>query len=231
MPLIFTNLGGAAFTPVCDRTPQVRDEIVEQSPVSACADVTEAHLAAITGLGLGGNPFAALVEAFGGTADEGMDITALQVGDFNGLTGLTTLYVSGEQLSSVPAGVFDELISLEILFLTGNFSSLPDGIFDGLTSLTTLSVAGSFSSLPDGIFDKLTSLTTLSVVGNFSSLPDGIFDKLTSLTTLSVFGSFSSLPDGIFDKLTSLTTLSVFGSFSSLPTVSSTGSLRWQISK
>ena len=69
LPLIFTNLGGAAFTPVCDRTPQVRDKIVEQSPVSACGDVTEAHLAAITGLGLG------RITLFGQTAGE--DITAL----------------------------------------------------------------------------------------------------------------------------------------------------------
>ncbi len=100
--------------------PQVRDEIVEKSPVSACGDVTEAHLAAIEGLALG--------------ADLG-GITALQAGDFDGLTALTTLWVVDLQLGNVPAGVFDELISLETLFLTGGFSSLPDGVFDGLTAL------------------------------------------------------------------------------------------------
>ena len=199
------------FTPVCDRTPQVRDKIVEQSPVSACGDVTEAHLAAITVFGLG------RITILGETAGE--EITALKSGDFDGLTGLTTLYVGGgEQLSSIPAGLFDESISLETLFLTGNFSSLPDGVFDGLTSLTTLSVVGNFSSLPDGVFDKLTSLTSLLVYGiQLHNLPDDVFDKLTSLTSLIVGGNFTSLPDGVFDKLTSLTSLSVSGSFSSLP--------------
>ncbi len=37
-------------TPVCDRTPEVRDEIVRRIPgVSDCADVTEEHLAAFQG--------------------------------------------------------------------------------------------------------------------------------------------------------------------------------------
>ena len=199
------------FTPVCDRTPQVRDKIVEQSPVSACGDVTEAHLAAITVFGLG------RITILGETAGE--EITALQAGDFDGLTGLTTLYVGGgEQLSSIPAGIFDELISLETLFLTGNFSSLPDDVFDGLTSLTALSVGGNFSSLPDDVFDQLTGLTALVVFGvQLHSLPDDVFDKLTGLTTLYVGGNFSSLPDDVFDQLTGLTTLSVVGSFSSLP--------------
>ena len=40
-------------TPVCDRTPQVRDAIVTAgSGVSNCRNVTEAHLAAITLLDL-----------------------------------------------------------------------------------------------------------------------------------------------------------------------------------
>ena len=96
--------------------------------MSACGDVTEAHLAAIEGLLLG------QITIIGETAGE--EVTGLKAGDFDGLTGLTALWVAGEQLSSVPAGVFDELISLETLLLTGSFSSLPDGIFDGLTALT-----------------------------------------------------------------------------------------------
>ena len=197
-------------TPVCDRTPQVRDIIVGFSPVSDCGDVTEAHLAAITKLLIG--RFTILGETVG-------EDTALQAGDFDGLTGLTTLYVSGgEQLSSIPAGLFDELISLETLILTGSFSSLPDNVFDGMTGLITLSVVGNFSSLPDGDFDKLTGLTSLYVFGlQLNSLQDGAFDKLTGLTSLYVGGNFSSLPDAVFDKLTGLTSLSVVGSFGSLP--------------
>ena len=187
-------------TPVCHRTPQVRDEIVEKSPVNACGDVTAAHLAAITGLGLG------RITVLGTTTGE--EITALRVGDFDGLTGLTTLVVSGEQLSSVPAGLFDELTSLETLLLSGSFSSLPDGIFDKLTKLKTLILGGLFRSLPAGLFDELTSLETLTLGGPFSSLPDGIFDKLTKLTKLGLGGTrLTTLPAGIFDELTVLTAL------------------------
>ena len=58
--------------PVSERTPQVRDAIVAAVPgVNSANDVTEAHLAAITGI----------------------DITpgsSVKAGDFDGLTGLTT---------------------------------------------------------------------------------------------------------------------------------------------
>ena len=40
----------AQIVPVCDRTAEVRDEIVRLVPgINDCADVTEAHLAAIEG--------------------------------------------------------------------------------------------------------------------------------------------------------------------------------------
>ena len=121
-------------------------------------------------------------------------------------------------MSSIPAGIFDEMISLETLLLTGNFNSLPEGIFDELTGLTSLSAVGNFSSLPDGVFDQLTGLTGLLVFGlQLNSLPDGVFDQLTGLTSLYVGGNFSSLPDDVFDQLTGLDELSVSGSFSNLP--------------
>ena len=139
--------------PLSQRTPQVRDAIVEAVPgVNSAADVTKAHLAAITGLRLG------RITLFGNTSGE--EITTLQTGDFDGLTGMTILWVNGEQqLSNVPADIFDGLISLKTLGLTGNFSSLPDGVFDELTALTFLSVASfQLDSLRAGVFDELTAL-------------------------------------------------------------------------
>ena len=205
LPLEFGELGGSVFTPVTDRTPQVRDLIVTAVPgVDSAADVTKAHLAAIPAFWLG------QITLFGETGGE--EITTLQAGDFDGLTGLTFLAINGgEQLSNVPAGIFDGLSSLEILFLTGNFSNLPEGVFDDLTALTTLTVSGfQLNSLPAGVFNELTALTTLYVSGlRLSSLPDGAFDGLTALTTLSVAGPLNSLPADIFDGLTALTTLAV----------------------
>ena len=205
LPLEFGELGGSVFTPVTDRTPQVRDLIVTAVPgVDSAADVTKAHLAAIRVFWLG------QIELFGETGGE--EITTLQAGDFDGLTGLTFLSINGgEQLSNVPAGIFDGLSSLEILFLTGNFSNLPEGVFDDLTALTTLAMFSlQLNSLPAGVFNELTALTALSVAGPLNSLPAGIFDGLTALTTLSLtVDDTLTLPAGIFEGFTALTDLTL----------------------
>ena len=89
---------------VCGRTQQVRTAILDKSQASRnCANVTDAHLAAITGT-LSGN-----------------DITALAAGDFDGLTALTRLNLANS-LSTLPAGVFDELTALTTLRLDEQLS-------------------------------------------------------------------------------------------------------------
>ena len=75
---------------ICGRTPAVRDALLvlieENEGAIDCADVSAAHLAAITGrLDL-----------------SGQGIAALKAGDFAGLTGLTQLYLYGNALSSLP---------------------------------------------------------------------------------------------------------------------------------
>ena len=101
LPLAFPELGGAVFTSVCDRTPQVRDAIVAAvSGVSNCRNVTEAHLAAITILDL-----------------QRKGITALKAGDFDGLNSLIRLWLRYNELSTLPVGIFDGLTSLTTLYL------------------------------------------------------------------------------------------------------------------
>ena len=183
---------------ICGRTEAVQTAILGKiSGVTACADVTSSHLAAITGtLSLGR-----------------MSITALAAGDFDGLTSLTTLFLHINSLATLPAGVFDALSALTTLFLnTNSLATLPSGVFDGLTSLTDLDLGGNdLSSLPAGVFDELTSLTDLELDRNdLSSLPAGVFDGLTSLTDLNLGGNdLSSLPAGVFDELTALTGLNL----------------------
>ena len=86
---------------ICDRTPQVQTAILGvlqlQTPSpSTCGEVTEAHLATgITSLYL-----------------NGQGITALKVGDFDGLTSLTELRLNGNQLTTLPEDIFDGLTSL-----------------------------------------------------------------------------------------------------------------------
>ena len=201
LPVVFTELGGTVFPPVCNRTPQVRAEIVAKSPVSACGDVTKAHLAGITVLGLGGK-----------------GISTLRVGDFAGLTALERLWLFENQLSSLPEEVFGGLTALRILDLgsrnypaTGNqLTSLPEDVFDGLTKLEGLDLNGNrLSSLPEELFDELTALTDLRLGRNrLGGLPADVFDGLTALTTLWLgTNQLSSLPEEVFDGLTRLTDL------------------------
>ena len=96
--------GYADITPVKDRTPQVRDAIVNAVPnISDAANVTAAHLAAITSLNL-----------------RNSGITALKTEDFSGMTGLTTLNLFNNQLSSLPDGIFEGLTSLKTIRLGKN---------------------------------------------------------------------------------------------------------------
>ena len=163
---------GTLITPVSDRTPEVRDAIVNKiSGVSDPADVTAAHLATITSLDL-----------------RSKSISSLSDGDFDGLTALRNInFQHNLGLTSLPSGIFDGLTALESIKLdVCGLTSLPSGVFDGLTSLQELILYNNeLSSLPSGIFEDLTSLTKLGLSGNlFTTIPSGIFVNLTSLTTL-----------------------------------------------
>ncbi len=122
------------YEPIVHRTQQVQDAIVAAIPgVNTADDVTEAHLAAITTLDL----------TFDSSAQQAgkKRITSLKSGDFDGLTALTTLDLSSNELRSLPSGIFDELTALTGLALLDNnirdISELED-----LTSLDSLLLGG-----------------------------------------------------------------------------------------
>ena len=221
-----TDLTESTITPVSDRTWAVRAAIVAAvEGVDSADDVTEEHLAAITSLEIEGS---------------GSPYFWLEVGDFDGLTALTSLSIDSYHWRNVdadtaplPGGIFDKLTSLTSLTIrgsihppSGGLASLPSGIFDKLTSLRSLSIAYHYAltSLPNNIFDKLNSLTSLSLINiSVTTFQSDIFDKLTSLTILTLGGSNANvsertLPSGIFGKLTNLTELNMrYSRLSSLP--------------
>ena len=109
-------------SPVCSRSPAVRDAITAAASRTACSDVTDAELAGITILDL-----------------SGLGLTSLKADDLKGLSGLETLDLSGNELSSLPEGLFADLTNLRVLLLHDNMlSSLPEGALTGLTELETL---------------------------------------------------------------------------------------------
>ena len=185
-----------AQTGICGRTTVVQTFILAKiEGVSACADVTGTHLAAITGSLLLNSE----------------SITALAAGDFAGLTSLTNLYLNNNELTALPSGVFDGLTALRLLRLVENgLITLPAGVFDELTALRYLYLHdNALATLPSGVFAGLTALRNLTLYDNvLIALPADVFEPLTSLTSLQLHrNDLATLPAGVFDALTALTDL------------------------
>ena len=141
----------------------------------------------------------------------------MKAGDFDGLTGLERLDLTGNSLSSLPENIFSDLISLRTLDLTDNsLSSLPKNIFSDLISLRILDLTGnSLSSLAENAFPDLTNtnLRILDLARNsLSSLAENAFSGLDSLNSLILsVNSLTRLPENIFSGLDSLDTLDLAG--------------------
>ena len=155
---------------VCDRTPQVGNEIVQQAGVGDCAEIEDRHMASIQELDLCFPKYEWLE-----CEREDDPITALREGDFLGLSGLELwLNLGGNGLTALPEGVFSGLSRLASLELHVNeLSALPEGVFSGLSRLNILDLSGNdLTALPKGVFSGLASLEWLRF-GGFNEL-DGV---------------------------------------------------------
>ena len=172
---------------ICGRTAAVRNAIVESLPdVSWCGQVNSAHLETLGSLYL-------------------ID-SKLKEGDFDGLSNLEVLSLSGNSLVSLPVGVFDNTQNLEYLYLSNNsLVSLPEGVFDNNPELKELQLSGNgLVSLPEGVFDNNPNLTTLSLDNNsLVSLPPGIFANLLKFEYLVTENNgFDCIPRTAFGSRT-----------------------------
>ena len=229
--------GGAAGDGVCDRTPQVRDALVQESGRTSCEEVTAEDLAGIRVLDLAGPRKALSVadecqantkwklegvcerqseELLAGHQTTGNanapEIHALLDHDFEGLSGLQVLYLQDNWLIELPEKVFDPLVDLRTLDLRRNLlASLPPRAFDSLSSLGRISAsANKLTGLPDGVFDGTPELNSVDFSNNeITGLPDGIFGGLSNLGAIWFSGNqLTELPDGVFDGLSALRSVS-----------------------
>ena len=208
-------LGGAApaaaqITPVCERTPEVRDEIVRLVPnKNDCAEIVpEEDFGLVTNLDF---------------ANAGL--TELKRGDFDGLWALEFLNLGSNTLESLPSGLFSRLqlelpvdpldpnagtrveeSSLEEILLDNNrISSLPSGLFSSLPSLVTLRLSGNrLTSVGGGLFSGLERLDLLDLSNNrIASLSANAFRGSTALRRLDLPDNLiGALPPGFFLGLT-----------------------------
>ena len=185
----------ADITPVKDRTPQVRDVIVAAVPdVNNADDVTAAHLANIKKLDL---------------SKKG--ISELKAGDFDGLSALQTIRLTGNQLHTLPTEIFSGLSSLRHLFLDNNqLTNVPEELFDGLSSLRHLYLNNNqLTNVPEELFNGLSSLLQINAHSNkLTSLPSDVFSGVPSLIQLYLGNNqLKSVPQDLFKKTPTLQSL------------------------
>ena len=114
--------------PLCDRTPEVRDEILRLLGAgNTCDSVTRTALLALKDtLHL---------------QDSG--ITALKVDDFAGLDSIRVLLLDNNALTTIEPHAFDSLKTIRRMYLRDNaITSIADSVFVNLDSLRTVDVTG-----------------------------------------------------------------------------------------
>ena len=158
--------------PVCDRTPQIRDEIMKKTRDNNCANVTEDELESITRLSL---------------IAEGL--VTLKQGDFDELRNLEDLVLNENSLKTFPEDIFWYLGKLEYLGLRDNqFTTLVKDTFEHLDSLTDLTLyRNQITTLQEGAFNDLDNLIELDLRENqLTTLPAGVFEELSNLEELNL---------------------------------------------
>ena len=156
-------------TGICDRTPQVRYGILALlRNVGDCELVTNSDLAGITGDLL--------------LSDAG--ITALQDGDFSGLTRLQGLNLGHNDLTSLPDGLFEGLSDLDWLRLEGNpgapFTLTAELEEQGDGALVVKVAEGSPFDLTVTLSARGGTLSSTAVVVEAGSLASGPVDVKTA---------------------------------------------------
>ncbi len=165
-----------AETDLCSRTEIVKNVIISKvNGKINCADITTAELAGVNELSF-----------VGGSSLTGSN---LKSDDFAGLTGLITLNLHSNELTTLPADIFSGLSALETLRLDNNqLSTLPTGIFSGLTSLATLDLSENPlpASLPASLFADVPATATIT-------LPDGVTINAAVPTTVGTISNITNL--------------------------------------
>ncbi len=159
---------------ICDRTEQVRNELLAVLPASGCADVTSEQLSQFTGR----------LDLSDDDDEEDNDIQELKPDDFRGLSGMGTLILNDNELRRFPDGLFDGLSGLTRLYVQrNNVAALPEGMFTDLSALKTLSLDGNvLETLPAGVFTDLARLEYFDASENqIDSLDAAAFRGLTTV--------------------------------------------------
>ena len=197
---------------VCDRTPQVRDALTGATGRDGCAGVTDEDLADVVDLDL-----------------SSLGIERLSPRDFLGLSGLRGLDLRGNELRTLPAGIFEGLGRLDgassYLFLSDN----PGAPFDFViqTALAEVESVGALESVGFRLYLAQGAPFDLDVRLNYVRIDPGgsrIVDPVASLFSFDAGDTRGEIEEGQpsatlaeRDDGTSRSSLRLDGNLPSLP--------------
>ena len=193
-------------TPLNERTPKVKNAILNKLGLTDPAAVNDAHLASIRNLNISDS-----------------NIRSLNADDFDGLSALRNINLELNDIRNLPADIFDGLSELRKIDLRSNdIRNPPADVFDGLSAVTEIDLGqNDIRSLPEDVFDGLSELSILYLNSNkLTSLPADVFDGLSKLSRIDLDNNrLTSLPADVFDGLSKLRHIGLrFNDLTSLPT-------------
>ena len=170
---------------ICNRTTAVQTALIAKVSANVCSNVTITMLNGISG-----------------TLDlSDSDIGALLPYDFLGLTGVTTLNLSDNQLTTptVPPSIFAPLTAMTTLNLSGNeLFTLPDGIFEGMpATLTSLDIRDQFRNSASTTIASLQMPVSLNLDGTTATLTIAAGAPLPLTFPLTLSGHANSSPTSV----------------------------------
>lgn len=146
--LVVAGTTQAAFLPVCDRTPAVKEFLVLTAK-KTCETITAADLATIKRVTVAGK-----------------NISQFKVDDFSGLTGLEILNIRSNPFTELPEGFFKDLGSLKTLVIIGGaLRHYPDDFLEHtplIENLHTFRIG--VRSLSESVLSRMEGLKHLKVL-------------------------------------------------------------------
>ncbi len=220
---------GAIAEGVCDRTPIVRDAILEEAGMESCAAMTDEELSEVRFLLISPTLESAAWrpdQLSPPTLCDDDPLASPRITSGWSLPDAPTVCASAADESNAPPAHFRSDASastalksldfhgLDNLFFLGlleaGIETLPADVFANLTGLYQLAmVRNPITTLPEGLFSDLESLGGLILQANqLTALPEDMFAHLGGLEQLLLdFNQLTTIPDGI-SALENLVTLS-----------------------
>lgn len=136
------------------------------------------------------------------------NIIDIEPQSFEGLVALENLDLSSNQLTSLKAGIFDNLAAVKYLNLSNNvIGEMAPQMFNQMTALDNIDLSNNQLIFIDGnVFEANVNLQAVKLSYNlFNGLPSEIFANTKNLGSVDLsHNDMSNLPDFIFEGLTAL---------------------------